>query len=164
MRIRIGDVDLDACRIRITQESVAARAGVARSTVYRHWPNKLALVVDAMEHQSTQPPPEETGPGRPRVVALVHHLAEALADAARSALLPTLIDAAERSPALRAIHLGFNARRRQGLVDALHQAGAADPDLAALALAGAVVYARVMTGEPFDPHRAEELVAVVLDR
>ena len=148
---------------RFAIESVAARAGVARSTVYRHWPDKLALVVDAVEHQSTQPPPEETGPGLPRVVALVQHLAEAMADPARSALLPTLIDAAERHPAMREIHLGFNARRRQGLVDALRQAGAADPDLAALALAGAVVYARVMTGQPFDPRRSEDLVGVVLD-
>ena len=143
-------------------ESVAARAGVARSTIYRHWPGKLALVVDAVEHHSTQPPPEETGTGRARVVALVEHLAAAMADPRTSALVPTFIDAAARHPAMREINIAFATRRRRALVEALAEADAADPELAALALAGAIVYARVMTEEPIDPARAEELVSVVL--
>ena len=145
-----------------TIESVAARAHVARSTVYRHWPDKLALVVDAVEHQSTQPPPEETPPGRPRVVALVRHLAEAMTDTKRSAILPALIDAAERDPSLRRLHRAFNDRRRQALTAALADAGAANAELLAIALAGAVVYSRVMGGTPLDPDRSEELVTAVL--
>ena len=143
-------------------ESVAARAGVARSTIYRHWPDKLALVVDAVEHHSTQPAPEQSAPGRDRVVALVTHLAEAMRDPDRSRLVPAFVDAAARHPALREIHLGFAGRRRQALVDALADAGASDPELAALALAGAVVYARLMTDEPLDPDRSAALVDVVL--
>lgn len=145
-----------------TIESVAARAGVARSTIYRHWPDKVALVVDAVEHHSTQPPPESTGPGRERVVAIVEHLAAAMADAQTSALVPTFIDAAARHPAMHEINVAFASRRRRALVDALAAAGSADPELAALALAGAIVYARVMTDEPIDPSRAEELVSMVL--
>ena len=38
-------------------ESVAARAGVGRSTLYRHWPNKAALIADALETLNTQPDP-----------------------------------------------------------------------------------------------------------
>ena len=33
----------------VTIESVAARAGVGKSTIYRHWPDKLALIADAFE-------------------------------------------------------------------------------------------------------------------
>lgn len=145
-----------------TIEAVAARAGVARSTIYRHWPNKLALVVDALEHLSVQPPPQETGVGRPRVVALVRHLAEAMADPRRSAILPALIEAAERDPALRRLHRRFNDRRRQALTAALTDAGVANPQLSAMALAGALVYGRVMGGGPLKPDRAEELVTAVL--
>jgi len=145
-----------------TIESVAARAHVARSTVYRHWPDKLALVVDALEEQSVQPAPEETAEGWPRVVALVRHLAEVMTDTKRSAILPALIDAAERDPSLRRLHRAFNDRRRQALAAALADAGVADPQLIAIALAGAVVYSRVMGGKPFDPDRSEELVTAVL--
>jgi AcrR family transcriptional regulator len=145
-----------------TIESVAARAQVARSTVYRHWPDKLALVIDALEHHSEQPAPEATAPGRPRVVALVRHLAEVMADARRSAILPALIDAAERDPALRQLHRAFNDRRRRALAAALADAGAADPELIAIALAGAVVYSRVMGGRPLNPDRSEDLVTAVL--
>lgn len=144
-----------------TIESVAARAGVARSTVYRHWPDKRALLVDALEHHSTQPPPEATGPGRARVVALVRHLAEAMAGP-QSAIVPALIDAAERDRELRRIHRRFTERRRQALTAALAEAGVADPELTAMALSGAVIYARVMGAQPLDPGRAEALVTAVL--
>ncbi|MGH9163944.1 MAG: TetR/AcrR family transcriptional regulator [Acidimicrobiales bacterium] len=143
-------------------ESVAARAGVARSTVYRHWPDKLALLADALEHHSTQPLPEETAPGRPRVVALVRHLAEVMADPERSAILPALIEAAERDATLRRLHRGFSDRRRQALTAALAEAGVANPELAGIALSGGVMYSRVMGGAPLNPDRADELVTAVL--
>jgi TetR/AcrR family transcriptional regulator, regulator of autoinduction and epiphytic fitness len=37
-----------------------------------------------------------------------------------------------------------------------------DPELAALALLGAIFYRRLMSGEPFDPARAGELIETVL--
>ena len=33
----------------LTIEGVAARAGVGKSTIYRHWPGKLPLVEDALD-------------------------------------------------------------------------------------------------------------------
>src|SRR6516225_7610700 len=41
----LGEVGYGA----FTIESVAARAGVGKSTIYRHWPDKLALIADAFE-------------------------------------------------------------------------------------------------------------------
>src|SRR5256885_1383400 len=38
----------------LTIESVAARAGVGKSTIYRHWPGKLALVEDAFRTLKAQ--------------------------------------------------------------------------------------------------------------
>ncbi|HYH49310.1 MAG TPA: TetR-like C-terminal domain-containing protein [Acidimicrobiia bacterium] len=147
---------------RFTIEAVAAEAGVARSTIYRHWPDKLSLLVDALEHHSTQPPAADCAPGRPRVVALVRHLAEAMADRDRSPIVPALIDAAERDPALRRLHRKFTERRRKALTTALSDAGVDNPELVAIALSGAVIYCRVMTGRPLDPDRTEELVTSIL--
>lgn len=150
----------------MTIESVAARAGAGKSTIYRHWSGKAALVADALETLNRQPEPVAAASPVERVVDLVRHFAEVAVDPLLSGCLVAQIDAAERDPTMRELHHGYSARRRRGLADALVgllPAGA-DPDLAAAALAGAVLYRRVMTGEPLDPARARELVDVVLGR
>ena len=39
-----------------TIEAVARRSGVAKSTIYRHWPGKLALIADALDTLNVQTP------------------------------------------------------------------------------------------------------------
>jgi AcrR family transcriptional regulator len=156
-----------------TIDSVATRSGVARSTIYRHWDGRLDLIAEALETLNQQPgPPSAEVAGaspRERVRTLVRHLAEAMRDSTLSACIPALIDAAERDPDVRAFHHRYSARRRRALTEAIAAGVAAgdfaagiDPDLAALALAGAVIYRRTMTGRPFPPDQVGELVALVL--
>ncbi len=46
----------------LTVESVAGRAGVHKTTIYRRWPDRDALVVDAVsEHVRTEVPAPDTG-------------------------------------------------------------------------------------------------------
>lgn len=154
-----------------TIESVAARCGVARSTIYRLWPDKLQLISDAVETLNEQPRPD----GRPdesardHVAALVRHLAEVMAESMVSACLPALIDGAERDEAVRSLHHAYNERRRASLVAAISAAIESgevshdvDPELAALALAGAIVYRRLMTSEPFNPWETNRLLDAVI--
>lgn len=143
-------------------EAVAERAGVARSTLYRHWPDRHALVVDALEHHTTQPAPELAGSPRERVEQLVAHLAEAMADPLRSAVAVALLEAGERDPVLAEIGRRFSARRRAALERALAAAGVDEPALVAAALAGAVFYRRMTGEEPLAPAQAPALVAAVL--
>jgi TetR/AcrR family transcriptional regulator of autoinduction and epiphytic fitness len=155
-----------------TIDAVSARCGVARSTIYRHWPDKLALVADAFETLNRQPPPAgvaEPETARQRICRLVHHLAEVLAGSIFSDCLPALIEGAERHPDVRQFFHGFNDRRRAALTDAVARgvasgevSGRIDPDLAATALAGAVLYRRLMTDSRLAPERAAELVDLVL--
>jgi AcrR family transcriptional regulator len=153
-------------------ESVARRSGVAKSTIYRHWSGKLALIADALETLNVQPgigPADSSGDVREDVVRLITHLAEAFADSTISSCTPALIEAAEHHADVRVFHHGYAARRRGALVALLKRgrssgqlAADLDPELAAIALAGAVIYRRVMTGEPFPPSEAERLVDTVL--
>jgi AcrR family transcriptional regulator len=153
-----------------TIESVAARAGVGKSTIYRHWPGKLALVADAFQSLNVQPaPPEGGGAPRERIARLLRHLAEVVADSPFAACIPALIDAAERDREVRRFHHTYNAQRRQRLVDAIAEGVEAgdfparlDPELAALALIGPIFYRRLMTGQPFEPARVGELIDTVL--
>jgi AcrR family transcriptional regulator len=143
-------------------DAVATASGVARSTIYRHWPDKVRLLVDALEDHSEQPEPPPLGSARDRVVDLVRHLTEVMGEPVRSPQVPALIDASERDPTVRAVHHAFAARRRAALTAALADAGVRDPELVARALAGAVLYSRVMTDEPLSPSRAVDLVDAVV--
>jgi AcrR family transcriptional regulator len=67
---------------RLTMDQVAERAGVSKPSLYLRWPNKVALVADALQHRA-RPVPDvpDTGslPGDMRVflTALLHSRDEA---------------------------------------------------------------------------------------
>lgn len=153
-----------------TIESVAARASVGRSTVYRLWGNKLALIADALETLNEQPRPElSAANSREGVELLLRHLAETLADSALSACIPALVEASEQDRSVRTFTHRYSAVRRQTLTDTI-AAGIAcgdlpptiDPELASLALSGALFYRRLMTAEPFDSAQIPGLMDTVL--
>jgi TetR/AcrR family transcriptional regulator, regulator of autoinduction and epiphytic fitness len=153
-----------------TIESVAGRARVAKSTIYRHWSDKLALIADAFEtfHEQMVPSIDDT-PARERVERLVRHVAEIVVDSTFSRCIPALIEGAERDQRVREFHHRYSAERRQALIDVIAAGVAAgaiparvDPELATLELLGPIFYRRLMTDEAFDPQRTGELVAAVL--
>ena len=154
----------------LTIEGVAARARVARTTVYRHWPTRTALVADALEVLNEQPArtPDDGAPLE-RVETLMYHLVDVLGDSALTGCLPALVDAASREPDVRRFLADYTTRRRQALVDALADAVAAgelppttDPEAAALALSGPLFYARLLTGEPPERELVPRLLRTVL--
>ena len=50
-------------------EAIAARAGVGKTTIYRRWPSKEALVLDALNELRPQPKLVDTGDLRADMVA-----------------------------------------------------------------------------------------------
>ena len=46
------DLLAEAGYARLTMDQVAARAGVGKASVYLRWPNKVALVAEAIQHRS----------------------------------------------------------------------------------------------------------------
>ena len=153
-------------------ESVAARARVGKSTIYRHWPDKIALIADAFRtfHQEIGPD-WTTGTPRERLERVLRHVAEIVLHSAFSACIPALIDAAERDRNLRRFHHRFQAEARQPLIDVIAEGIARgefpahlDPELAAFSLLGALFFCRLMTGTPFDPQRVTVLIDTVLPR
>lgn len=155
-------------------ESVAARAGVGRSTLYRHWPDKAALITDALETLNVQPNPDRelaAGTARQRVELLLAHLVRAVTDSPVAACLPALIHATETHPVVRDFFHRYSARRRQRLTDAI-AAGVrdgefparVDAEAASAALSGAVFYRRLMTGDTLDAGFITELIDTVLEQ
>jgi AcrR family transcriptional regulator len=153
-----------------TIEAVSARSGVAKSTIYRHWPDKLTLIADAFETAHQQMVPSiETGTARERIERLVRHVAEVVVDSTFSRCIPALIEGAARDRRLRAFHHRYTTERRASLVEVIKQgveigelSASLDADLAAQQLLGVIFYRRLMSDLPFDPANARELVTAVL--
>jgi TetR/AcrR family transcriptional regulator, regulator of autoinduction and epiphytic fitness len=151
-------------------ESVAARAGVGKSTIYRHWPERLSLIADAFAHLHESGGPDLAyGTPREKLTRILAHVADVLIDSPFSTCLPAMIDAAERDPALRRFHHRFQMEARKPTV-ALIALGIAsgdfpadrDPELTAQALLGAIFFRRLMTDTPFAPAEAGALIDTVL--
>ena len=149
---------------------MAARAGVGKSTIYRLWPDKLSLIIDAFETLHLEGSPDmSSGTPRDKLERIMRHVAEVVVDSPFAVCLPALIDGAERDPALRRFHHDFQSAVRQPLIG-LIAAGIAsgdfpsylDAELAALALLGAIFFRRLMTAEPFDPAQAGALINTVM--
>jgi TetR/AcrR family transcriptional regulator of autoinduction and epiphytic fitness len=150
-----------------SMESVATRAGVGRSTLYRHWGDRLRLISDALETLNVQPGARERSPGasaREHVEGLLHHLTEGLSTSPVGRCLPALVHAAEQDEGVREFLHAYSARRRQALVSAITDGvdrgefRPGDPDVSADALSGAIFYRRLMSAYPV---RAEDVPVLV---
>lgn len=153
----------------LTIEAVAARAGVGKATIYRHWSGKLELVEDAFaELRAVIPAPTE-GTVPERVQALLTEVATRVATSTWSSCMPAFIEAAERDPEVRSLHRRLTAQRRQVLVDLLVEgvasgelAASTDCELLADALVGPILLPRLFSHRPLDPARVPRLVDQLL--
>jgi AcrR family transcriptional regulator len=84
-------------------EEVAARAGVGKTTIYRRWPSKGLLALDAfvVSFRAEQPVPD-TGSLRGDLLAALRTWVRAVTSTPSGRLLATLIGAAQHDPELHA--------------------------------------------------------------
>jgi AcrR family transcriptional regulator len=151
----------------LTIEAVAARSGVAKSTIYRHWPGKLALITDAfteMKQGNYVPPPP--GPVRERVEAFLVDLARDIKHPDwRAACMPALIDASARDPDVAQLSCQLAELATGRFVQILDEARAAgelppntDTELLADALVGPILLRALFHRPLIDPTDIPTLV------
>jgi AcrR family transcriptional regulator len=156
----------------LTIEGVAARAGVGKQTIYRWWPSRAALVLEAyLAGSESIAPPADCESTREDVRSLLVWLANVLAQPIGGRVVAGLIADLQHDPDLAE---GFRrdvvpARRRAMLAALEHgrERGEirADADLgvAVDALHGAVFYRLLLSGAPLDEEFAERVADQVLD-
>jgi AcrR family transcriptional regulator len=161
----LGDVGYGS----MTIEGVAARAGVGKSTIYRHWPGKLELVEDAFRTVKAELAVPEHGSIRDRVVSVLEQVADLVAESTYSACMPALIEASERDPSVRDFHCRFSTERRAVLVSLIRSAvesgelrAGTDPEILVDALVGPILMRRLILGLPITRAIATELVDQLL--
>jgi len=121
-----GGTPVDALSI----EAVAAKAGVGKATIYRRWPNKEALLIDAVAAVKGPLP-------RPSGASVREDLVELLRPVGQNAtgpqnILPCLIPQLRRSPELRAVYQSITEPHREQLRQVLRRgidSGELRPDL-----------------------------------
>lgn len=94
-------------------DEISRRSGVAKTTIYRHWPTRTDLLRDACSKIGTPQDVPDTGSFETDMMALVTNLAHLLRTAKWTSVLPSVIDAAERDPAIaemyRALQRSYSA-------------------------------------------------------
>jgi AcrR family transcriptional regulator len=139
---------------RLSIEGVAQRAGVGKPTIYRRWPTKTALVMEALDRSTPTVEMPAEGTVRERLTGLLMELMRSMRSGPRSHVMASLVAEIHRDPALaKAFREAFLAPRRRLLFDLLREgieAGELRPDLdvelAADQLTGPFVMRKLFTG------------------
>ncbi|MDH2346109.1 MULTISPECIES: TetR/AcrR family transcriptional regulator [unclassified Bradyrhizobium] len=84
----------------VSVDEISRRSGVAKTTIYRHWPTRTDLLRDACSKIGTPLDVPDTGSFEMDVMALATNLAHLLRTAKWTSVLPSVLDAAERDPAI----------------------------------------------------------------
>ncbi|WP_240197318.1 TetR/AcrR family transcriptional regulator [Nonomuraea lactucae] len=153
----------------LTVEGVAERSGVNKTTIYRWWPSKTALLGAALvEADALKSEPPDTGSLRGDLVALVEGVARLLTEPPARDVAVAALGAAVRHPELdtRRFFADRFARERQVFERAVRRgelAEPADPMLIVDLLAGAVWMRTVFRGLPLPNGFAAKAVSAVLD-
>ena len=81
-----------------TFETVSERSGISRSTLYRHWDDKSALLVDAFRSQIIERVAPDTGSLRDDMLSAMLELGNALAHTTWGGMVAQLMAAAAINP------------------------------------------------------------------
>lgn len=152
-----------------TVEAVSERSGVAKTTIYRHWPHRADLILDAFNSLVAKPAFDATGDLYADLVTMLCSLADALEQSEWSRVLPALVEGAERDPELARLAAVMGRERRAGLTGRLRDAVDAgdlpaetDVELMAHMLADPLFFRRLLWRERTTTRFIEALVDRVL--
>lgn len=152
-----------------TVDEVARRSGVAKTTIYRHWPTREALVIDACSRMIAEQETPDTGSLEGDITAILTEIAHLLPTANWSFVLPSIVDTAERNPEFAEIHSriqrGHAAPLREALQRAIERGElSAQTDVSTIvaALMGPLFYRRWFSREPIDDQFVKAIIKSVL--
>lgn len=153
----------------MTVEAIALRSGVAKTTIYRHWPEPSRLVIDAIERLAEPCAEPDTGTLRGDLEVIVQGLARTLTRSPLSKAMASLVDAAERDAEVARLQRAWVRQRRSATTRALERArargeidGAVDAEVAVAMFAGALFYRRLVSHESLGPAFLRQVVDATL--
>ena len=153
-----------------SMDEVAERAGVSKATIYRRWPSKDALIIDAHRSLLDDSAPPDTGSLRGDLTALLDRVADVLEDDRIAGMMQASVGEMLTNPELSRVFreqvleprlaiVGeiFRRARARGEIDA-----GVDWRTFAYALIGSQMFRVSFMGEPPDRQANQRLVDLVV--
>jgi AcrR family transcriptional regulator len=149
-----------------TVDEVARRSGVAKTTIYRHWPSREALVIDACSRITDEQEVPDTGSLEGDVTAILTNIGRLLGTARWSSVLPSIVDVAERDPEFADVHRRIQHGHAAPLREVIERAAGrgeipetADRATMIAGLMGPLFYRRWFSREPIDQQFITRIVS-----
>lgn len=153
----------------LTIDGIAARAGVGKATIYRHWSSKAEVAVVAFKAFVPPLDDPDTGVFAEDVRALLGQIVDGLRKSPLASILPSLVDAAERDPEIERLFKEFGAGRRAVFRSVLRRAAergelrpGLDHDVVIDLLIGPVFTRRLVSRAPLTRRYLDAALALVL--
>ncbi|MFN8052436.1 MAG: TetR/AcrR family transcriptional regulator [Acidimicrobiales bacterium] len=146
-------------------DAISKRSGVARTTIYRHWPSLAEIVTEAATSTVGIKAVPDTGDARADLRAHLDVLAEKMTRSDWGRMLPTIVDAASRDPELLELQRRTTAERRMAAM-AIAAKGVAngqirddvDLDLVGEMLVGPIFTRHLVTHQPITEQFLDDLL------
>jgi AcrR family transcriptional regulator len=152
-----------------TVDEISRRSGVAKTTIYRHWPTRTDLLRNACSALGTPLDTPDAGSLAADMAALMIHLASLLRSAKWPSVLPSIIDAAERDPDIATMYSKLQQAYSAPFATLIQRAKRkgelprdADEAMLIAALTGPLFYRRWFSREPLTDDFARQIVRRVL--
>lgn len=154
----------------VSVDAIVERSGVAKTTVYRHWPTREALMMAAWQTLVSTDDVDPSGTMHEQLRTLALAFAVRLGTPPMSLLLPDLMAASARDPKMRAMYDEVVRSRRRPVVETVEAGIAAgllpastDAEFVCQLILGPIAYEQLLRHVKVDPAFVDRLVSVVLE-
>lgn len=155
----------------VTHVAVAARSGIGRSTLYRHWPDVTDLLREAIAGEMARSHSEPSGDLRLDLVAELNIVRRQLHDPEGERLMRVVIERADSSPAFAALKKDLyreGSRTMAAIIGAAVDRGelptSTAVEFAVEQLLGPLFFRRLLAGATFDAAYVSLVVDTYLAR
>lgn len=155
----------------VSVDEVSKRSGVAKTTIYRHWPSRTELLLDACSKMGSKFDIPDTGSLKKDLLELASSITAVLRSKNYSSVLPSVIDAAERDDQVAALHGRMHAEHMAPFYVVIERArqrgelprGSLASEIVA-AVVGPLFYRRWFSREPLDDGFVKSVVERAVSR
>lgn len=164
-RAVIADVGPDA----LTIDEIARRSGVAKTTIYRHFPSTSALILNALADVPASVTAPDTGDLRTDLRDIIEQFIAITADGTVRQMMFHALNTGPDDPEFAKIHTELREGRRNPIRTALEQAQARgeiptglDVDLAATIIEAPFIVQRLIADLPVTDHDIDTVLDLLL--